>query len=493
MSERFARYAFALAVTLVALAASAGIRGWTGDGFFGFGYAAVAASVWFSGPGPALLSIAVFATGSRLVLLAPYWSASGPDGAAQARWLVFIPVSVLVTVMGRAMWRARGHAEDAQRAAERVAGRASLLVEMGVALDGAATVEQAAQVLADQVIGAAVEVAVVEIEGRHGHPAVVAAAHRDPAGRQALRSTGVVVDRLRAGGTSVVTVPLTARGERVGVLLMGRDAGAPPMDDADREFAAELGTRAGLALANIRLRSQEHAVAHELQRSLLPRRLPAPAGLLIGARYLPAQAEFMVGGDWYDVVELPGGRLGLFVGDVAGHGVAAAANMGQLRSALAGLALTSDEPAVLLDRIQQFSERLGTSMFATLAVASLDPGDGRFSYACAGHPPPLLVRPGGPATFLWAGRSTPIGFRAGGSRGQATARLAVGETLVLYTDGLVESRNEYISLGFERLADCAARLADRPVAELCLKLTELMTGERPSRDDIAVLAVRRSG
>lgn len=431
----------------------------------------------------------VLTVGARAVLLPTPSAWSGP---ADARWLVFVPVSMLITVLGHGMWRARRRAEAAQRQAERAARRASMLAEMGAALDDAVTLEQAAQTLADGVVTGLAEVAVVELAGENGRPGPTAIAHREPATQAALRAADGPARREQLGalGVQSFTVPMTARGKRVGALLLGHRAGSPPPPDIDRILTRDLATRAGLALANIALREQEHAVADELQRSLLPHQLPEPAGVTVGACYQSAQADLMVGGDWYDVLELPGGRLGLVVGDVAGHGLAAAASMGQLRSGLAALALTSDEPAVLLERAQQFSERLGTSMFATLALASLDPADGAFSYACAGHPPPLVISPDGGAEFLWGGRSTPIGFRAPRPREQANGRLAVGQTLVLYTDGLVETRHEYIAHGFDRLARHAGTLAGRPVEEVCRELTALMTGDRISRDDIAVLAVR---
>jgi serine/threonine-protein kinase RsbW len=465
---------------------------WTGEGFFGLAYAAVASSVWFGGTGPALLSMALLATGARLVLMPPLFSWAGSDGPAEVRWAVFVPVSLLIVVLGHGMWRARRRAERAQRQAERAARRASMLAEMGTALDNATSLEAAAQTLADGVVAGLADVAVVELAGDNGRPGPTAMAHRDAVAEAALRAAPGPVRReqLSALGVRSFTVPLTAQGKRVGVLLVGQRASGPAVVDIDRVFARDLAMRAGLALANIRLREQEHAVAHELQRSLLPRQLPEPAGVTVGARYLPAQAELMVGGDWYDVLELPGGQLGLVVGDVAGHGLAAAASMGQLRSGLAGLALTSDEPAVLLEGAQRFSERLGTSLFATLALASLDPADGSFSYACAGHPPPLVISAAGVATFLWGGRSTPIGFRSPRPREQAAHRLGCGDTLVFYTDGLVETRHEYIAHGFDRLADHAAALAGWPVDELCRELTTRMTGDRISRDDIAVLAVR---
>ncbi|HYN94399.1 MAG TPA: SpoIIE family protein phosphatase [Pilimelia sp.] len=492
-----------------------------GAGFFGFAYAAVVASVWFAGTGPALLSAAVCTVGGRLLLLEPIGPAAG--GSPAARWLAFIPVSLLIVVLGRAMWRARERAERAHARADQAARRALLTAGVAAALDAAPTGERAAQALVERVVADMASYAVADLPGV---PGVTTAAHRDPAGLAALHAlrseyadtppedaargpvdpTGAVRlvaeaaraaadpradELLRALGVrSYLCVPLVARGKSVGGLLMGRGDDEPPFTEADLAFARELAARAGLALANIRLREQEHAIAYQLQRTLLPRELPEPDGVSIGACYLPAQAELMIGGDWYDVLELAGGRLGLVVGDVAGHGVGAAAGMGQLRSGLAGLAVGTDEPAALLRQTQRFNERLGNTTFATIALAVFDPQTGSLIYACAGHPPPLVISRTGETTFLWEGRSTPIGLRSAAPRPQAQARLGVGDTLLLYTDGLVELRQEFITDGLDRLAGHARTLADRPVEMLCTELTELMTGDRLSQDDIAVLALR---
>jgi serine phosphatase RsbU (regulator of sigma subunit) len=296
----------------------------------------------------------------------------------------------------------------------------------------------------------------------------------------------------RLGGTSYLTVPLIAHGQTLGALLVVRDAEAEPFTTDDLEFAVQLGARAGLVLANLRLREHEHEVAHALQRSLLPRELPQPPGLSIGACYLPAQGEPMVGGDWYDVLVLPTKQVMLAVGDVSGRGAAAAASMGQLRSGLAGLALATSEPAALLDGAQRFIQHLGNPLSATLALVVLDPANGSFTYACAVNPPPLVVSLSGQVVALWEGRSALLGYAEQRTRPQGRHVLGVEDTLVLYTDGLVESRQENIDDGLARLATRAGALADVPIDQFCSTLTHSMLGERPNLDDVAVLALRSS-
>jgi serine phosphatase RsbU (regulator of sigma subunit) len=509
-------------VTLAALAVSAAIRSWTGDGFFGLAYGAVVAAVWFGGFGPGLVTALACMVGARLLLLPPLGSLAGPDGPVEARWLVFVPVSLMMVGLGTAMWRSRARAELTRRQAEqarlqawRSADQASLTADLATALDAVDKVGDAVETLVQRIAVGFAGIAVAELH----RPAWVLAAHHQPeqtahmndvvdqvratgavfplrataevtTGTDPSAPVGLLVRRL--SGTSSMTVPLTAGGETLGTLLIVRVADAEPFTNEDLEFAVQLGARAGLVLANLRLREREHELAHSLQHSLLPRELPQPAGLAIGACYLPAQGEPMVGGDWYDVLVLPTGQVILAVGDISGHGVAAAASMGQLRSGLAGLALATSEPAALLDGAQRFIQHLGNPLLATLALVVLDPASGSFTYACAGHPPPMVVSRSGEVVTLWQGRSPLLGYAHQRTRPQGQYVLDVEDTLLLYTDGLVESRHENIDEGFARLAAQAAALDDVPIDDFCFTLTHSMLGERPNLDDVAVLALRRS-
>ncbi|WP_205696000.1 SpoIIE family protein phosphatase [Conexibacter sp. SYSU D00693] len=236
--------------------------------------------------------------------------------------------------------------------------------------------------------------------------------------------------------------------------------------------------------------AREHRIAETLQRSLLPQRLPDLPGVHLAARYVPAAAEADVGGDWFDALELPGGRLALAMGDVAGKGLAAAASVGRLRSALRAYVLEHEDPAIALDRLERAVELEGEALeLTTVALAVVDVERRDVRWASAGHPPPLLLE-GGEGRFLEGGTGAPIGAGTSRRRRSASAPLGPDATLVLYTDGLVERRQAPIQEGLERLRDTARRLAgEGPEAVLdgALQAAEVMRG---GADDVALLAAR---
>ncbi len=241
----------------------------------------------------------------------------------------------------------------------------------------------------------------------------------------------------------------------------------------------------------LRARRQEHEVALELQRALLGGVLESGDGIEIGVAYRPADTGLEVGGDWYDAFWLaPGERVGIVVGDVVGRGLGAAATMGQLRSALRALASTGLGPGALLDALSEFCRRHGLGQMTTVAYAQIDVRDGATRYACAGHPPPVLVDPGAAARFADDGRSTPLdAFAPGGARPEGPARLPPGAMIVLYSDGLVERRDRPLQTGLDELLVTVDGLRDAPVGELVASLAaEVEDGSRP--DDVCVLALR---
>jgi serine/threonine-protein kinase RsbW len=265
-------------------------------------------------------------------------------------------------------------------------------------------------------------------------------------------------------------------------------AGADWKPVISRSAAREIAARAALALDNALLYDRERDVSHTLQLGLLGGALPSFENVVVSSAYRPGSASLEVGGDWYDAFPLESGAIALVVGDVVGHGLEAAVAMGQLRGAVSALAQTSS-PALLLRRLDAFVETVPSAATATLAYVELDPATGAIRYACAGHPPPLVVSPAGTSRFLWDGRSAPLGSILGQERGLADDRLTEGETLVLYTDGLVERRNASIDAGLERLAEVASRspagsphLAD----EICDALLD-----SESQDDVCVLTLYR--
>ena len=235
--------------------------------------------------------------------------------------------------------------------------------------------------------------------------------------------------------------------------------------------------------------AEEREIAIGLQRALLPGTLVVPGGVSVSARYEAASEALEVGGDWYDVFLLADGRVALTVGDVVGHGLAAAAAMGQLRTALAALARYTDSPGELLTRLDAFIATTGTTDFATVCYGILDPATGVFEYASAGHPPILLVSPTGETQWLDDGQSPPLCGDDERQRPEAKAILEQGSLLVLYSDGLIERRDELLTDRLERLKTAAGSLGGLPIADVCDQLVVALGVETSRADDVAVLAV----
>ena len=232
---------------------------------------------------------------------------------------------------------------------------------------------------------------------------------------------------------------------------------------------------------------REHRIAETLQRSLLPERLPEIPGVLLAARYVPASADMEVGGDWYDVMQLPSGQVGLAIGDVAGHGLRAASTMGQLRMALRAYALEEPSPARVVSRLDRLVSQLLVSEIVTLVYLVLDLDSGMVQLANAGHPPPLVVGEGGQTSYLEEGLGSPLGCDADPPV-ETSFRLAPGSTLLLFTDGLVEKRGVSIQDGLERLETLAAD-SEQPIEMFCERLLGTMVKGVIS-DDVALLAIR---
>jgi PAS domain S-box-containing protein len=233
---------------------------------------------------------------------------------------------------------------------------------------------------------------------------------------------------------------------------------------------------------------REHKIAETLQRSLLPERLPQIEGLQLAARYLPGARGAAIGGDWYDVLERPDGRVALVVGDVVGHGLRAAATMGQLRNAFRAYGLVESSPAEVVARINRLVMSGVEDAMATVVYLVLDRETGEVSYSSAGHPPPLVLTPDGPR-FLEGGRSVPIGASDPAVFREATAVLPPGSSLLLYTDGLVERRDVGLEERLGQLAEVAGGAAD-DLDALCDRVLEVVLGEGDPGDDVALLAVR---
>ena len=248
--------------------------------------------------------------------------------------------------------------------------------------------------------------------------------------------------------------------------------------------------RASLHEAVVEAREKEHAIAVRLQRALLPEKVVQHPTMSISANYIAANDLMSVGGDWYDTFMWSTDRVGVVVGDVVGHDIAAATVMGQLRAGVAALAsFTEPEPEAVLAAYDHCVRNNGNT-FATAASVVVDTAAGTVAYSLAGHPPPLLVHPDGTSSWLDEALSPPLSSYETYERRKATARLQPGSTIVMYSDGLVERRGESLGVGLARLQSAVARHRAATTEQLSALLIEELTGETDVRDDIIVVCAR---
>ncbi|MDV9191466.1 SpoIIE family protein phosphatase [Streptomyces sp. SR27] len=308
---------------------------------------------------------------------------------------------------------------------------------------------------------------------------------------------------------STLVVPMVAHDIVVGLVQFSRTKGSEPFGERDRALAVELAARAAVCIDNARLYRREHERALILQRSLLPPGDPEAAGLDIACRYLPGTTATEVGGDWFDVIELPGHRTALVIGDVMGRGLRAAVAMGELRTAVRTLAQLDLEPAEVLSHLDEIARGLGAPIgaqqsrthksrgpelsevyLATCVYAVYDPVTRRCTFANAGHLPPVLVEPGEEALLLDVPPGMPLGV-GGEPFEEVELELPEGALLALYTDGLVESRDHPLDEGLSAFRRALTDPA-RPLEDVCDRvLNTLDTGH--GEDDIALLLARIQG
>ena len=288
-------------------------------------------------------------------------------------------------------------------------------------------------------------------------------------------------------GRCLYAVPIVARGEAIGALAVYFQQERPEPSAEDVELIRSFAHQAGVALERARAYEVEHEAAMTLQRNLMPEGTGYAANVDVDGRYLPATRGVHVGGDWYDIVDRPDGTVAFAVGDIAGHGLQAAAAMGQVRSAWRALALSMTEPSAILASLDRFATGVDGAFFSTILTLLLDPARNELRYASAGHPPALVIEPGGSTRFLEGGRSVPLGLPFDLPRPQANERLAAGSILVVYTDGLVERRDESLDRGLERLAEIASRVRAGSLTEISDALLELVADDR--HDDVALLTI----
>jgi serine phosphatase RsbU (regulator of sigma subunit)/anti-sigma regulatory factor (Ser/Thr protein kinase) len=303
--------------------------------------------------------------------------------------------------------------------------------------------------------------------------------------------TGTVVP----GGRRAILAPLRGRRRVIGAAVLLRRPERPQFESDDLLVAAQLATHTALGVDKAVLYGREAYIADQLQRAMLPDSLPQPTGVQLSSRYLPAAETARVGGDWYDAIPLPGSRVALVVGDVMGHSMQSAAIMGQFRTTVQTLAGLDLPPQEVLYHLDEQAQRLGMDRMATCVYAVYDPIAHRLVVANAGHPPPVLLHSDGRTEVLRVPPGAPIGV--GGVPFEPVELPApAGATLLLYTDGLVESRTRDVWEGIERLRErlgaVGSIVCPPPLEPLCDEVLDIL-GPGDRDDDIALLAARFDG
>ncbi|MER5884885.1 SpoIIE family protein phosphatase [Streptomyces sp. NPDC001941] len=260
-----------------------------------------------------------------------------------------------------------------------------------------------------------------------------------------------------------------------------------PFTDEDRLLLSLLAGHLAQGLVRAHQIDQQRETAIALQRAIL-----GPATLPTGfaVRYEPATRPLEVGGDWYDTVNLPEGRIGIVVGDCVGRGLEAACVMGQLRSACRALMLQDPSPARALMALDQFAAGVPGAHCTTVFCGVLDPATGQLTYSSAGHPPGILAHPDGTTLLLDEGRSLPLAVRPGRERPEAVCTLGARSTLLLYTDGLVERRRRPLNTGIEQAGDAVQRGRETPVDTLATDVMRRLAPADGYDDDVALLLYR---
>jgi PAS domain S-box-containing protein len=429
--------------------------------------------------------------------------------------------------------QARADAEQARAEAERAQNRLALMAEATSTLSATLDMAELFDRLASLCVPLLGDWVFLTMVDEHGVVRETAARHRDgheqelaelaarhamnlpvasPSRRSLTTAEPVLVERVtdewigrvfanpdtadlftRLGGQSVLTVPLVARRRTLGALALVTGAGRAFSSD-DLDLAQDLSRRAAMAMDNVRLYQQEHTVAETLQRTLLPQ-LPDLPGITAAAHYVSASTAADVGGDFYDLLELPDGAVGIAVGDVVGHDLAAAAAMGHLRGLLRACTWdTGDpDPGAVLGRLDRLVQGLRVAEMATIVyVRALRPavpgGPWRLEVGNAGHPPMLLRAADGTVSQLDGVTGLLVGVDAGTRRTSLAVEVPAGTTLIAYTDGLIERPGEDLDQG---IASLMARLAAAPADVTPAQLCRHAVGPAPDRrDDVAVIAVR---
>lgn len=287
---------------------------------------------------------------------------------------------------------------------------------------------------------------------------------------------------------SAITVPLIARGKTLGVITWVNAESERRYTPTDLEFAEDLARRAATSIDNSELHSEILAVAQRLQNAVLPARLPTPAGWDLAVRYSPS-GRTEVGGDFYDVVPLHDGRIALFVGDVMGRGVDAAASMARMRASVRAYIAVDPDPNVVLPKLDNLLADYEDDHFVTLAYVVADPRRDELLVANAGHPAPMILRGDGSVEHLPAAEDGPLSI-VHGPRCTHRVDFGAGDTILVFTDGLIERRTEDIDQGRSRLAGAVPSLADPDLERGLRKVVDAVV-DATHDDDMAAVVLRR--
>jgi PAS domain S-box-containing protein len=385
---------------------------------------------------------------------------------------------------------------SARRRAEQV--RAELMLEQSARTHAEAMAERLGrlQALTDALGSLALEPLLAELAVRiaelFGADASEVRVGEEGGQQTVLRAAGgeILTDKDHGGWPKSgewVEAPMQIERLGIGAVALHLPAGRP-FTSAERSVLRDAADRAALAIRQAQLYEEEHRIAVELQRGLLPKRLPLVPGVKLAARYQAAGGSAEVGGDWYDAFALSGGRLGIVVGDVAGRGIPAASTMGQTRSVTRAFALADGgarSPGQVLTRLNRYQLALDEQQLFTIVYAIVDPRAATVSWANAGHLPPLIRAPSG-APRLPDGGGYPIGVEDLEYE-SLRERLGPGGTLVLYTDGLVERRGESLDDGFDRLARAVKKGPAEPEALCDHLLRHVLPSEHALYDDVTIL------
>ncbi|NUS73463.1 MAG: SpoIIE family protein phosphatase [Corynebacteriales bacterium] len=296
-------------------------------------------------------------------------------------------------------------------------------------------------------------------------------------------------DALSLGVNSMIIAPLRARNTVLGMATFLRMTPRKPFDNDDLQFVNDLANRAALAIDNARLYLHQRSAALALQRALVPQYLPELSEMDVAFRYRPSSETSEVGGDWFDVISLPGRRVGIVVGDVMGHDINAAATMGRYRATVQSLAAVGLEPGLLLTRLSGLAKNFGDDSLATCVYVLYDPQNHRCSVASAGHPPPLFIDADGNAATLRLDSGPPLGAGITAEYHSTSVDTPVGSSMLLYSDGVVESRLTSVEQGIARLLSQAQ--GSGTVEEICDRILANLPID--GEDDVTVLLSRFQG